>query len=68
MLFKKWRESAEKTKYQVAKDLGVRWTTVYRWELDICRPQPDMIKKITAYTGGKVTANDWFSDGARGSA
>lgn len=69
MLLQDWRKSLPepKSKYQVAKDLGVRWTTVWRWEKlpgekGKTIPQPDMIKKITTYTGGQVTANDWFGD------
>lgn len=70
MLLKDWRKSlAEpKSKYQAAKDLGVSWTTVWRWEKKPGEkgktiPQPDMIKKIAVYTGGQVTANDWFGEG-----
>lgn len=65
MLLQDWRKTlAEpKSKYQVAKDLDVKWTTVWRWETGRARPQPEMIKKITAYTGGQVTANDWYGQG-----
>lgn len=64
MTFQDWLNDCGKSKYRVAKDLGVAWTTLWRWVAKGGLPQPDMMRKIEGYTGGAVTPNDWISSKA----
>ena len=51
------------TREQFAETLGVDRITVWRWETGKAFPIRHMTK-ITAATGGKVTANDFFRGAA----
>lgn len=62
MNLKDWRKfcaPAGRSKYRVAKDLGVHWVTVHRWESGAHVPSTDQMRAIQTYTGGQVTPNDW---------
>jgi len=55
-----WRKKENKTQTQVAADLGVDQSTVQKWEVGIKIPTFENMQKITAYTCGEVTANDFY--------
>lgn len=43
-----------------AAQLGVNPTTIWRWETGRADPLPKQIGRITAWSKGKVTANDFW--------
>ncbi len=59
MTLQKWRKENGRSKYRVAKDLGVHWMTVHRWETSVHSPRNDELQRIATYTGGQVTAADF---------
>lgn len=59
MTLKEWRKINGRSKYRVAKDLGVHWMTVHRWESEVHAPRNDEMQRVLAYTGGLVTAADF---------
>ena len=59
MLFNDWLAQAGRSKYKVAKDLNIQWTTIWRWTTGRGLPSPDMMRRVQEYTGGQVTPNDW---------
>ncbi len=59
MTLQEWRKANSRSKYRVAKDLAVHWQTVHRWESGVHAPRNDELQRITAYTGGAVTAADF---------
>ena len=61
MTLQDWLKREKVTKYRAAKDLGVAWTSMWRWNTGRATPQPEMMRKIEAYTKGAVQPNDWIS-------
>lgn len=60
MQLRKYLDTKPVTAYRAAKDLQVRHSTMWRWLTGRSIPRVDMIRKIEAYTGGKVKAGDWI--------
>lgn len=48
------------SKYKAAKELGIQWTTIWRWTTGRSLPNPQMMQKVAEWSGGKVTPNDWL--------
>jgi predicted DNA-binding transcriptional regulator AlpA len=44
-----------------AEELGVDYTTLYRWINAETMPRPAMLKKIKEWSNGAVTANDFIT-------
>lgn len=44
---------------KAASELGVDYTTLYRWINTGSMPRPAMLKKIREWSDGSVTANDF---------
>lgn len=58
--FSIWMDENDKTQQQVAEELGVTQGSVSRWCAGESVPRPEFMQKITIYTGGEVTANDFY--------
>lgn len=65
MTLQEWIEQKGISKYRVAKDIGVAWTTLWRWITGRAMPQPEQMRAVQAYTGGAVTPNDWINTAAK---
>lgn len=50
-----------KTYLSAAAELGVDYTTLYRWINSETMPRPAMLKKIKKWSQGAVTANDFIT-------
>ncbi len=50
------------SKAEAARQLGVRWTTIWRWIKGRSVPQHDHLLKIKEWSGGQVTPNDFVVD------
>lgn len=61
MTLQDWLKTQDRSKYRAAKDLGVAWTTMWRWITGRSIPQPEQMRAVQDYTGGAVTPNDWIS-------
>jgi transcriptional regulator with XRE-family HTH domain len=57
---KAYRELRRLTQADVAEQLGTDQVNVCRWE-DGTIPRPDMVRKIRNWSGGAVTAEDFYS-------
>lgn len=44
---------------KAAEELGVHYTTIYRWIEAGTMPEKPMLKKISEWSEGAVTANDF---------
>jgi predicted site-specific integrase-resolvase len=49
------------THKKAAEELGVNYTTLYRWIKTGIMPKKPMLKKINEWSEGAVTANDFTS-------
>lgn len=49
------------TQAEFAKAIGASQFAVGKWTRGERIPRPALLAKITAHTGGKVTANDFFA-------
>lgn len=61
MTLQDWLTANKVTKYRAAKDLGVAWTSLWRWITGRALPRPEQMRAVEAYTKGAVTPNDWIS-------
>jgi len=62
MQFREWIDNNKKTIKEVADKLGVSEMNVYRYISGANIPRPDKMQKIFEYTGGEVTANDFYNN------
>ena len=60
MTLKEWIDSSGKSIEEVANDLGCSKMDIYRYCAGEVIPRPDRMQKITEYTGGEVTPNDFY--------
>jgi len=60
MKFKKYLEKQEITLKKAADDMGMPYEYVRRYANEEVIPNRDNMQKITAYTCGAVTANDFY--------
>lgn len=60
MKLKDWLKEEKKTVADMARDLGLAHTIVLRWYKNVRIPSAENMLKITIYTQGKVTANDFY--------
>lgn len=60
MKLKDYIEEENKTIQQVADDLGLPYEYVRRYAKENIIPSRETMQKIVVYTGGKVTANDFY--------
>ena len=59
---RKWHETHAKiTTSEIAAHCGVTIRTVDRWKKSETRPRADEQRKLTAFTNGEVTANDFIA-------
>lgn len=58
--FSTWMDDNNKTQEKVARDLGVTQGSISRWMNGENVPRPEVMQKIIKYTGGEVTANDFY--------
>lgn len=56
-----WMQQEKKSVSEVAKILSVTVPCVYRYIKTNRVPTPEIMRKIIAMTGGKVTANDFYN-------
>lgn len=65
MLLKDYRKNVRKLSMQkAAAEIGVHWTTLYRWETGRATPLPDQIRSVEAWSKGRVRANDFIKAAA----
>lgn len=60
MQLNKYIEKTEKTINQAAKELGFNYEDLRRYCAGLVIPRPDRMAKITEWSGGEVTANDFY--------
>jgi len=58
--FKEWIKEKGKTQEDVARDLGVAQGLISSWCNGERLPRAENMQKIIKYTGGEVTANDFY--------
>lgn len=58
-------ERIGKSGRQAAKELEVSPAAVCRWINGKCIPSPEEMRKIMRWSGGKVMANDFYSEGGQ---
>ena len=61
MKLKQYRELRQMTQAEVAEQIGTDKTNVCRWE-DGTIPRADMVRKIREWSGGAVTAEDFYTE------
>lgn len=61
MTLKEWMEQEKKSVSEIARNLSVTVTCVYRYIKTNRVPTPEIMRKIIAMTGGKVTSNDFYN-------
>ena len=54
-----WMKAHGKTRDAVAREGGFSRHTVQSWMQGRARPRAEMQRRLTEYTGGEVTANDF---------
>ena len=54
-----WREAKGMTLEELGAEIGVSGVAVGRYEAGR-PPKADVLRQIILFTGGEVTANDWF--------
>lgn len=59
MTLQDWLTANNRSKYRASKDLGIAWTTMWRWITGRACPRPEQMRAVQAYTDGAVTPNDW---------
>ena len=62
MKLKKWIEEHKKTVAEVAQAIGCSEMNVFRYCAGTTIPRPENMSKIVAFTGGDVTANDFYEE------
>lgn len=62
MQLKEHISKTNKTYKEVAQELGCSETDIYRYCAGLIIPRPDRMAKITEWSGGEVTANDFYSE------
>ena len=60
MLLSEWIEKNNKTQQEVADALGCGQCDISRYCSGEVIPRPDRMQKITEYTNGGVTPNDFY--------
>lgn len=60
MKLEAYRIKKRLSRFQAAQEIGVDTSTVWKWEKGKSNPLPPQIKRITEWSGGKVTANDFW--------
>lgn len=55
-----YRIKKRKSRFQVAQEVGVDTTTIWRIEKRKQVPRPELIKRFADWSGGKVTAKDFW--------
>ena len=65
MLLQDYRKKLGLSQQKAAKQMGVNWITIYRWETGRSIPEPTSIRKIQEWSGGHVTANDFIKAEAK---
>lgn len=60
MQLKEWIKKENKTQQEVADALGVAQGLVSSWCNGERLPRPENMQKITEYTNGEVTPNDFY--------
>ena len=61
MQLKEWIKKENKTQQEVADALGVAQGLVSSWCNGERLPRPENMQKITEYTGGEGTPNDFYN-------
>lgn len=61
MQLNEWIEKEKKTQQEVADALGCGQADISRYCSGEAIPRPDRMQKITEYTGGEVTPNDFYN-------
>lgn len=61
MQLKEWIKKENKTQQEVADALNVAQGLVSSWCNGERLPRPENMQKITEYTGGEVTPNDFYN-------
>jgi hypothetical protein len=59
MTLQDYLDSKKITKYRAAKEMGVAWTTIWRWITGRSIPEAAQMRTVQEWTGGAVTPNDW---------
>lgn len=60
MQLKEHISNTNKTYKEVAQEIGCSETDIYRYCAGLIIPRPDRMAKITEWSGGEVTANDFY--------
>lgn len=60
MKLKKYMNMKNISIEKAASDLGISYENVRRYTADLVIPRPAMMKKIVEWSGGEVTANDFY--------
>ena len=60
MQLKEQISKQNKTYKEVAQELGFTETDLYRYCAGLVIPRPDRMQKITEWSCGEVTANDFY--------
>lgn len=63
MQLTKFIEKQEKTLIQASKELGFNYEDLRRYCAGLVIPRPDRMAKITDWSDGEVTANDFYERG-----
>jgi transcriptional regulator with XRE-family HTH domain len=65
MQFREWIDKSEKSgksQAELARELGCSQADISRYCSGDVIPRPDRMQKIVEYTGGEVTANDFYNN------
>lgn len=65
MKLKKYREGRNIKQNQAAEELDVTKDVYNSWEYGVRIPRPENMKKIAEWSGGQVTANDFYEDNTK---
>ena len=63
MQLTKFIEKENKTINEASKELGWNYEDMRRYCAGLVIPRPDRMAKITEWSGGEVTANDFYAKG-----
>lgn len=62
MNIKEYMQKNEKTLEQASQELGFSYEDMRRYSQGLVFPRPERIIKITEWSGGEVTANDFINN------
>lgn len=65
MQLKQYRESIGMTRSEMARQLQIDVVTAWRWENGFIIPSVDSMRRVSRWSGGIVTPNDWVREDVR---